>query len=292
MSLQKTISKPIQLFGVGLHSGQQIELKFYPAPAGVGIKWLSSETNSRSQVEIPLSPFSVQATQMATTIGGGEGSLSAHIATIEHCLSAIVGLEIDNLIIEVSGSEVPILDGSAKDFMEVLLEAGLVFQSLEREYFVIHKKIKVIDGDKWIELSPYPGLHLECHIDFAHPVIGKQFLSYEQSPFNFKNEIAAARTFGFISDIEKLKAMGLIQGGSLENAIVLDNEKILGDVPLRWPDEFVRHKILDTLGDLMTLGRPLLGRLQLHKSGHDLMNQLVKKIYTTPESFSVQTGCF
>ena len=222
----------------------------------------------------------MQATQLATTLGGKD----FQVATIEHCLSSVAAYRIDNLTIELDGPEIPICDGSARDFAEKILAAGFVDQDQVRKYIYVTKPIMEGNEEKHVYVFPYNGLKVSATIDFTHPSIGKQELEIEINEKTFAREIAGARTFGFLKDAEVLRAKGLARGASLENAIVLDDTGIMNPEGLRYPDEFVRHKILDALGDLMTLGAPLLGHLVLYKAGHDLMNKMVKKLAHSTES--------
>jgi UDP-3-O-[3-hydroxymyristoyl] N-acetylglucosamine deacetylase len=222
----------------------------------------------------------VKATTNATTIGNSEFSVS----TVEHCLSTLAALRIDNAFIEIEGPELPILDGSSLLFFQAIQDAGVIEQDQPRKYIYIKEPIRVDDGDKSAMVYPYNGLRINCTIDFQHPSIGRQNVDIDINEVSFAREIVGARTFGFLKDVEKLRAMGLALGGSFDNAVVLDNEKVLNEGGLRFPDEFVRHKVLDALGDIITLGAPMMGHLVLYKAGHDLLNRLVRKILQLPDS--------
>lgn len=279
MFLQRTIRKMVKVDGIGLHTGAPASLVFRPAPANTGIYVI--RTDLPGSPAIPVQAQNVQATQMATTLGGTEFSVS----TVEHCLSSLAAFRIDNLFIELSGPEIPIGDGSARVFMEALLSAGMVDQEEARRYAYVTRPIFYGDGDKHAYVVPYNGLRVSCTIDFPHPRIGRQRMDLDINETTFARDLADARTFGFLKDVEALRAKGLARGGSLENAVVLDHDSILNQDGLRFPDEFVRHKVLDALGDLVTLGMPLMGHLVLYKAGHDVLNRLVQKILHSPDSY-------
>lgn len=279
MFLQKTIRKKTEVKGIGIHSGDPCTLTFKPAPADTGVYFIRTDLPGRPSLKV--SAKNVQATSHATTVGGPAFT----VATIEHCLSALSALRIDNLFIELDGPEIPIGDGSARDFLQSLLGVGLVEQDQPRKYCYITEPIYFSEGEKHAYVVPYHGLRLTVTIDFPHPKIGKQNIDIDINEQSFGRDIAEARTFGFMKDVEALQARGLAKGGSLQNAIVLDGETILNPEGVRWENEFVRHKALDALGDLVTLEMPLMGHVVLHKAGHDVMNKLVKKIWDTPTAF-------
>lgn len=279
MFLQKTIRNSVQVQGVGIHSGQSSTLSFKPAPANTGVYFIRSDLPGRPFLKV--SAKNVQAVSYQTTLGGP----IFQVATIEHCVSALSALRIDNIYIELDGPEIPICDGSAKCFLEALLSGELIELNEPRKYCYITEPISYIEGDKSAYVLPYHGLRLSVSIDFAHPLIGRQYLDVEVNEQTFVREIASARTFGFLKDVDTLKAAGLGKGGSLENCIVLDDNKIMNTEGLRFNDEFVRHKALDALGDLVTLEMPLMGHVVLNKAGHDIMNKLIKKIVETPGSY-------
>lgn len=279
MFLQKTIRKRTQVSGIGIHSGDRCTLTFLPAPPDTGVYFIRADLPGRPSVKV--SARNVEATSMQTTIGGGLFS----VATIEHCLSALSAFRIDNLFIELDGPEIPICDGSARDFCEALLAVGMVEQDQPRKYCYVTEPIYLSEGDKHAYVVPYHGLRVSVTIDFPHASIGKQKLDLDINEHTFAREIAAARTFGFVKDVEALQAKGLARGASLANAIGLEDRGVANPEGLRWPDEFVRHKALDALGDLVTLEMPLMAHVVLYKAGHDLMNKLVRKIMATPASF-------
>lgn len=277
MFLQKTIRKRVKVEGIGLHSGQPCTLDFVPAPAGTGVNFVRSDLPGKPSLRV-WAP-NVSATGYATTLGGKEFS----VATVEHCLSALSALRIDNLIIELNGPEIPITDGSAQHFLAALQKVGLVEQDSPRRYCLVTQPLHYAEGDKQASVFPYQGLRLTVTIDFPHGAIGKQKIDLDINEQSFARELARARTFGFLKDVEGLQAQGLARGASLDNAIGLDDQKVVNPSGLRWSDEFVRHKALDALGDLVTLGAPLMGHLVLHKAGHDLMNKFVKLLLNSPE---------
>lgn len=279
MFLQKTIRKKVEVEGIGIHSGEKCALTFRPAPPDTGVYFIRNDLPNKPSLKVSYK--NVQATTNATTIGNEFFT----VATIEHCISAISALRLDNLFIELDGPEIPICDGSAKDFLEALLRVGLIEQDQPRKYCYITAPIYFSEGDKHAYVIPYHGLKLSVTIDFAHKAIGKQTIEIEINEQSFAREIAGARTFGFMKDVEALWEKGLAKGASLENAIGLDQNGVVNEKGLRWPDEFVRHKALDALGDLVTLEMPLMGHIVLYKAGHDIMNKLVRKIVETPESY-------
>jgi UDP-3-O-[3-hydroxymyristoyl] N-acetylglucosamine deacetylase len=279
MFLQRTIRKKVKVEGLGLHTGAPASLTFRPAPVNTGIHIVRTDLPGSPSISVQAEH--VRATQMATTVGGDAFSVS----TVEHCLSSLAAFRIDNLFIELTGPEIPIGDGSAFVFMEALLAAGFAEQEEPRKYAYITQPIFYGDGEKHAYVVPYNGLRLTCTIDFAHDKIGRQRLDLDINETTFARELARARTFGFLKDVEALRSKGLALGGSLENAVVLDHQSILNPEGLRFDDEFVRHKMLDALGDLVTLGMPLMGHLVLYKAGHDVLNRLVRKILESPESY-------
>lgn len=279
MFLQKTIRKKTQVRGVGIHSGDSCTLTFRPAPADTGVYFIRTDLPGNPSLKVTAR--NVQATSHQTTIGGPHFS----VATIEHCVSALSALRIDNLFIELDGPEIPIGDGSAAVFLEALLAVGIVEQDQPRKYCYITEPVYFSEGDKHAYVVPYHGLRLTVTIDFPNPTIGKQTIDLDINEHSFSRDVARARTFGFMKDVEALKARGLAKGGSLDNCVVLDGEKVVNPEGLRWADEFVRHKALDALGDLVTLEMPLMGHVVLYKAGHDVMNKLVKKIWDSPNSY-------
>jgi UDP-3-O-[3-hydroxymyristoyl] N-acetylglucosamine deacetylase len=279
MFLQKTIYRRVQVQGLGLHSGKACSLNFVPAPPNTGVHFVRADLPNKPSIRVLAT--NVSATGYATTLGGPEFS----VATVEHCLSAISALRIDNLIIELDGPEIPITDGSAREFLKALQAVGMVEQDQPRKYCSIVRPIYFSEGDKQAYVLPYHGLRVTVTIDFPHPAIGKQKMDLDINEQSFTREIADARTFGFLKDVVELQKRGLAIGGSLENAIGLDESRVLNPEGLRFPDEFVRHKTLDALGDLVTLGMPLMGHVVLYKAGHDVMNKLVRLILESPDCY-------
>lgn len=279
MFLQRTIRERVTVKGIGLHTGAQAQLTFCPAPEGTGIYFVRRDLPGHPAISTQAER--VTATTLATTLGGEAFSVS----TVEHCLSTIAALRIDNLFIELDGPEIPIGDGSASPFLEAILKVGLAEQNEPRKYAYITQPIFMGDQDKHAYVVPYNGLRITATIEFSHPKIGNQTFDLDVTEGSFAREVARARTFGFLKDVEALRAKGLARGGSLDNAVVLDHTEILNPEGLRWENEFVRHKVLDALGDLVTLGMPLMGHVVLHKAGHDLMNRLVRKILESSDRY-------
>ena len=279
MFFQKTIRKSVQVEGVGIHSGQKATLRFKPAPANTGVYFVRADLPNKPFLKVSV--LNVQAVSYQTTLGGP----FFQVATIEHCVSALSALRLDNIYIELDGPEIPICDGSALYFLKALIQAEIIELDEPRKYCYISEPIEYHEGDKSAYVLPYHGLHITLSIDFPHPQIGLQKIDLEINEQTFSRELAPARTFGFLKDVDAMKAAGLALGGSLENCIVLDHEKIINPEGLRFKDEFVRHKVLDALGDLVTLEMPLMGHIVLHKAGHDIMNKLIKKIVATPGSY-------
>jgi len=267
---QKTIKKDISCSGIGLHEGKKVNLTLKPAPENTGIVfWLKK---GRERVSLDLNPYYVSDTLLATTLSKD----NKQVATVEHLLGAIQGLEIDNLYIEVEGEELPIMDGSATSFVFLMRSVGLKKQNAPKKVLGITKPLKIENGNKKIEARPYKGLKIHYEIDFSHPLIGRQTYTYINSPERFVTEIAKARTFGFLKDVEMLQQAGKAKGGSLENALVLDEYGLINTDGLRFKDEFVRHKILDFLGDILLIGMPLWGEFKVSCSGHAFNNHFVR----------------
>lgn len=279
MFLQKTIRKKAIVRGIGLHSGNPCTLVFRPAPPNTGVYFVRTDLPGTPSLKVSVK--NVKATSHQTTIGGAEFS----VATIEHCLSAVSALRIDNLFVELDGPEIPICDGSARDFLASLVEVGTVEQDQPRRYCYITEPIYFSEGEKHAFVVPYHGLRVSVTIDFPHPSIGVQKFDIDVNDESFQRDIASARTFGFMKDVEGLRSRGLALGGSMDNVVVLDDSKVLNPEGLRWSNEFVRHKVLDALGDLVTLEMPLMGHVVLHKAGHDVMNKLVNLILNSPHSY-------
>ncbi len=275
MIKQKSIVDAVTVSGIGVHCGEHVTLRIKPAPANSGIRFVRVDLPGRP--EILACPEAVHSTAQATVLGGDGFT----IATTEHCLAAFAGFEIDNAVVEVDGAELPIGDGSAQTYMDALEQAGSEEQNAAREYIVITERVVFGDDEAFAAIEPYQGLRISCSIAFSHRRIGDQSLVLDVNPQSFKREIGPARTFGFLKDRERAKAMGLGLGAALENTVVLDDAGVLNAGGLRFPDEFVRHKMLDALGDLAVLGRPVRGHLEARCSGHEVMQGLVKLIAAT-----------
>jgi UDP-3-O-[3-hydroxymyristoyl] N-acetylglucosamine deacetylase len=269
---QRTFKQRASLDGIGLHSGVQVRLTLAPAPADGGILFVRAD---RPSVEIPALEEFVVDTTMNTSLGRD----GVRIGTVEHILAALAGCGIDNARVEVAGPEVPILDGSAEPFVQLIRQAGIHELRPARRFLLVRKAVTVAEGDKLARLAPARGkFSIHYTIDFRHPLISDQSFKLELNERSFQKEIARARTFGFKKDVERLHRAGLARGGSLENAVVVDDFNILNPEGLRFPDEFVRHKILDALGDLSLLGMPIIGHHTAIKSGHALNHQLVRRV--------------
>ncbi len=276
---QITIKKSIECSGIGLHSGRKVRLKLLPAPEDTGI--IFSLITSRGARFLTPRPDAVVATGLSTTLVHGEDS----VATVEHLLASIRGLGIDNIHIEVEGGEVPIMDGSAASFVFLLRSAGIVKQKQPRRFFALRRPFEMERDGKWVKATPYPGFLVNFTIDFSHPLIGVQNMRFELSPEDFLRHLAKARTFGFLRDVEALQRHGLARGGSLDNAVVLDDYTVVNPEGLRFEDEFIRHKILDFIGDMALLERPLLGSFEIHCSGHALNNAFLRVLDANREIY-------
>ena len=273
MVRQRTLRNEIRATGIGLHTGEKIYLTLCPAPIDTGIVF--RRTDLSPPVEVLAHPENVTDTTMSTTLERD----GVKISTVEHLMSAFAGLGIDNVVVELSAAELPIMDGSAGPFVFLLQSAGVTLQDAPKRFIRIKKRLRVEDGDKWVQIEPYDGFRVSFGIDFAHPAIqgSKQEAVIDFSSTSFVKEISRARTFGFIEDLDALRNVGLAQGGSLDNAVVMDAYRILNEDGLRYEDEFVKHKVLDAVGDLYLLG-PLLGAFSAHKSGHALNNRLLRQL--------------
>jgi len=283
MALQRTLKNSTTVTGIGIHSGRPAKLTMHPAVAGTGI--LFARTDVANAEVIPAHFSHVVNTQMATTLGSNKVTVS----TVEHVLAALAGLGIDNCLIEVDGPEVPIMDGSSKAFCEAILAAGIAVQRQLRPYLALHRRVEVKVAEKWAVAEPCRQLEIQASIDWDHPSIGYQELHYAEGRNEF-SEIAAARTFGFLRDVEALKKKGLARGGSLDNAVVLDDALVLNPEGLRYPDEFVRHKVLDALGDFKLAGFEIHAFIRLHRAGHDLHSQLLAEIFRDPDCYEIVNG--
>lgn len=275
---RKTINTDVSITGIGLHSGIYTTVELHPAPAGSGITFVRADLDG---LRIPALQASTTALDYATTVGKDD----VQVGTVEHLLAAVMAWGITDVDIHIDGPEVPIIDGSALPFMHLIDAAGVRELGTEVPVLRLREPVEVVDGDKSIRIVPANRLIIKYRIDFAHPMIGRQSLHFDSATDNFLKKIAPARTFGFIRDVEKMRAAGLARGGSVENAIVLDDHGVVNG-PLRFKDEFVRHKVLDLVGDLALIGRPIAGEITAHRAGHALHSQFVAKILkaaaTTP----------
>lgn len=286
MMMQHTIRKAIEFSGIGLHTGCNINVRIIPAVEDTGIVFKRKDISGSPAIKAEGS--NVVATSYATSLG----HKGVTISTIEHLMAAFYGLGIDNAIVELDGPEVPIMDGSSAHFVDMIEAVGLMVLSAPKKYLVVRRPIKVADGDKYVILLPPDELELtiDYSIDFSHPFLAKQTFRGLFSRDVFKYEVGSARTFGFLRDVEMLRANGLAKGGSLDNAIVIGDTEILNEEGLRYPDEFVRHKVLDLMGDISLVGFPVLGHLIAHRAGHALNHSLVKEIIRKNSRWELTTS--
>jgi UDP-3-O-[3-hydroxymyristoyl] N-acetylglucosamine deacetylase len=289
MLAQRTLKTLTQAVGVGLHSGQRVELTLRPAAPDTGIVF--RRVDLPEPVDIPVRAESVTDTRLASTISVGQ----AKVFTVEHLMSACAGLGIDNLYVDITAEEVPILDGSASSFVFLLQSAGIVEQNAPKRFLRVLKTVQVSEGEgnniKWAKLEPFHGYKLSFEIDFRHPAVDStgQQVVFDMSEGVYSRDIARARTFGFTKDVEMMRANGLALGGGLDNAIVMDDYKVLNADGLRYDDEFVKHKILDAMGDLYIFGKPLLAAYSAFRSGHAMNNQLLRALLAQSDAYEIVT---
>jgi UDP-3-O-[3-hydroxymyristoyl] N-acetylglucosamine deacetylase len=289
MIKQRTVKQLVRTTGVGLHSGTKVELTLRPAAVDTGIVFRRVDLDPI--VEFAASAGVVGDTRMASVLVKDQ----ARVSTVEHLMSACAGLGIDNLYVDVSAEEIPIMDGSASSFVFLLQQAGVEEQGAAKKFIRVIKEVEVRHGtganEKWARLVPYDGFKLDFFIEFNHPAVDgtTQRAKVDFGTVSYVHDVARARTFGFMQDVESLRGMGLARGGSLENAIVMDEYRILNADGLRYEDEFVRHKILDAIGDLYLVGHPLLASYEAHKSGHALNNQLLLALLERPDAYEIVT---
>ena len=278
---QRTLKNSIRASGVGLHTGKKVLMTLRPAAPDTGIVF--RRVDLPVPVDIPAHAENVGETTLGTTLVHGD----AKVSTVEHLLSAFAGLGIDNAIVEVSAPEVPIMDGSAGPFVFLLQSAGLAEQGVPKRFVRIRRVVRVEDGDKWAEFRPFDGFKVNFELEFDHPVFRRhaQRASMDFSTTSFLKEVSRARTFGFMRDIEMLRSQNLALGGTMDNAIVMDDYRVLNDDGLRYEDEFVKHKILDAIGDLYLLGHSLIGEFSGHKSGHGLNNRLLRTLQADAQAW-------
>ena len=289
MLAQRTLKTLTRAVGVGLHSGQRVELTLRPAQPDTGIVF--RRVDLPEPVDIPISALAVTDTRLASTISSG----GAKVHTVEHLMSACAGLGIDNLYVDITAEEVPILDGSASSFVFLLQSAGVALQNAPRRFIRVLAPVEVSEGQgealKWARLEPFHGYKLSFEIDFRHPAVDStgQSVVFDMDTDVYTRDIARARTFGFTRDVEMMRANGLALGGGLDNAIVMDDYKVLNSDGLRYDDEFVKHKILDAMGDLYLIGKPLLASYVAFRSGHAMNNLLLRELLSQPDAYEVVT---
>lgn len=285
MIRQRTLQYTIRATGVGLHSGRKVYMTLRPAPVDTGIVFI--RTDLSPAVHIPAHPERVHNTMLCTAVAEGDAS----VATVEHLMSAFAGLGIDNAYVEVSAAEIPIMDGSAGPFVFLIQSAGIVEQEAARKFIRITQPLAVDDDDKRASFNPYNGFKINFEISFDHPVFDsqQQRMEVDFSTTSFVKEVSRARTFGFLRDLERMRSSNLALGGSLDNAIVVDEYRILNNDGLRYDDEFVRHKVLDAIGDLYQLGYAIIGEFNGYKSGHGLNNKLARALLEHPECYEIVT---
>jgi UDP-3-O-[3-hydroxymyristoyl] N-acetylglucosamine deacetylase len=282
---QRTLKNVIRATGVGMHTGEKVVMTLRPAPVNTGIVF--RRVDLEPLVEIKADPHSVGDTALSTTLVKD----GVRVATIEHLMSALAGLGIDNLYVDLTASEVPIMDGSAGPFAFLIQSAGIAEQSAAKRFLRVRKTVEIRDDDKWVRFEPFDGFRVNFTIDFDHPVIrsGSCRCDLDFSTTSYLKEVARARTFGFMRDIEYLRERNLVLGGSLDNAVVLDDYRVLNQNGLRYQDEFVKHKVLDAIGDLYLVGRNPIGSFTGYKSGHELNNQLLRTLLADAEAWEEVT---
>jgi len=283
MLKQRTLKTLIRAAGVGVHTGQKVHMTLRPAQPDTGIVFRRVDLDP--PVDIRASVVAVSDTRLSTCLSAGK----ATVATVEHLMSALCGLGIDNLYVDLTATEIPIMDGSASPFVFLIQSAGIEEQPVAKKFIRVKKPVEVHDGDKWAKLEPHDGFRLSFGIVFNHPAFDKsrQAVSIDFAETSYVKEVARARTFGFMQEVEALRSSGLALGGSLDNVIVMDEYRVLNSEGLRYDDEFVKHKVLDAIGDLYQLGHPLIGAFSAHKSGHALNNQLVRALAADAEAFEM-----
>jgi len=281
---QHTVAGPAIFAGVGVHTGAHVRVAIRPAAVNSGIAFVRTDVREGDN-RVVVSAAAVTKTQLGTVIANAEG---VSVSTIEHLMSAFCMLGVDNAIVELDGPEVPIMDGSAEPFVRIIDRVSVRRQECARRYIEILDVIEVVDGDKRATLSPSHGFEVAFEIAFATPTIGRQRIDMPMDEATFRGEIANCRTFGFVAEVEALRAMGLARGGSLENAVVLDGDRVLNPEGLRRPDEFVRHKALDAIGDLYVLGAPIIGRFEGVYAGHGINNLLVRALLDKPSAWRIR----
>ena len=293
MLQQRTLKSITRAVGVGLHSGRKVEMTLRPAPPDTGIVF--RRVDLPQPVDIPVNADAVSDTRMASTISPGGDPGAPKVQTIEHLMSACAGLGLDNLVVDITADEVPILDGSSASFVFLLQSAGIALQDAPKRFIRVVKPVEVRRGEgaslSWCRLEPHHGFRLTFEIEFNHPAVDAtgQQVSFDMGSGLYKRDIARARTFGFTKDVELMRSRGLTLGASMENAIVVDDSRVLNADGLRYDDEFVKHKILDAIGDLFVVGHPLLASYTAYKSGHAMNNQLLRALLADPAAYEIVT---
>lgn len=281
---QRTLAKSISVTGVGLHSGERVALTLHPAAENSGISFRRTDLSGEQREIIALNPYLINDTRLSSTVVTEHG---VRVGTIEHIMSALAAYGVDNVLIELNAPEIPIMDGSSLPFLYLLKDAGIVDQKARKRFMRILKTVEVQDGDKWVRFAPYEGFKAALTIAFDHPVFNRSNPTFEIdfSRQSYIDEIARARTFGFMQEVEMMRAHNLGLGGNLTNAIVIDDTDVLNPDGLRYPDEFVRHKILDAIGDLYICGHPIIGAFEGYKSGHAINNALLRAILADESNY-------
>ena len=281
---QRTLAQSIHVTGVGLHSGERVALTLHPAAENSGISFRRTDLAGKQGEAIALNPYLINDTRLSYTIVTEDG---VRVGTIEHIMSALSAYGVDNALIELNAPEIPIMDGSSLPFIYLLQDAGIVDQKAQKRFLRILKEVKVEEPGKWVKFTPYEGFKVTLTIEFDHPVFNRSSPTFEIdfAGKNYVDEIARARTFGFMQEVELMRAHNLGLGGNLSNAIVIDDTDVLNPEGLRYPDEFVRHKILDAIGDLYILGHPIIGAFEGYKSGHAINNALLRAVLADPEAY-------
>lgn len=275
--LQRTLAKPVHATGVGLHSGERVSLSLFPAAENSGITFRRTDLAGKQGEPIPLHPNLINDTRLSSTIVTGQG---VRIGTIEHIMSALAAYGIDNVLIELNAPEIPIMDGSSLPFLYLLLDAGIVDQKAQKRFLKILKTVEIRENGKWVRFMPHNGFQVTLTINFDHPVFNRSNPTFkiDFSSQSYVEEISRARTFGFMQEVEMMRSYNLGLGGNLSNAVVIDDNDVLNPEGLRYPDEFVRHKILDAIGDLYIVGHPIIGAFEGYKSGHAINNALLRAL--------------
>lgn len=280
---QRTLAKSVRATGVGLHSGERVELILHPAKENSGISFRRTDLTGVQNEIVQLTPYLINDTRLSSTVVTEQG---VRIGTIEHIMSALAAYGVDNILIELNAPEIPIMDGSSLPFIYLLQDAGIVEQNADKRFLRILKEVEVKEAGKWVKFSPYDGFKAALTIEFDHPVFNQSEPTFtiDFAGQNYIEEIARARTFGFMKEVEMMRSHGLGLGGNLSNAIVIDDVDVLNPDGLRYPDEFVRHKILDAIGDLYIIGHPIIGSFEGYKSGHAINNALLRAILADESS--------